>query len=344
VTVAPPLLEVIDFRMHFFTRDGVVRAVDGLDFTLNPGQTLGVVGESGSGKSVTALSIMRLIPEPPGKVVSGDIRFKGQSLVAMSEDELRKIRGDRITMIFQDPMTSLNPVYRVGRQVAESLRLHRGLGKKEAETRAVELLADVGIPNPAERARDYPHQFSGGMRQRAMIAMALACDPDLLIADEPTTALDVTIQAQILDLLQEIQDRTNSAIMIITHDLGVVADLADDIIVMYAGRAMEVGRAGDIFYRPVNPYTWGLYDSLPRHDVGEKERLCPINGQPPSLINLPSGCPFNPRCPYTQAICVAEVPPLIDVGGGHRSACHFSADPSFKRLRSVCPEPRTVVG
>jgi oligopeptide transport system ATP-binding protein len=339
--LASPLLEIIDFRMHFDTPDGIVKAVDGLSIELGSGQTLGVVGESGSGKSVTALSIMRLIPEPPGRVVSGDIRFKGQSMLTMSEDEVRKVRGNRITMIFQDPMTSLNPVYRVGHQIAESLRLHRNMNKKAAWDRAAELLDLVGIPQAKQRVKDYPHQFSGGMRQRAMIAIALATDPDLLIADEPTTALDVTIQAQILELIQEVQQRTNAAILIITHDLGVVADMADLLVVMYAGRAMEIGTAEDIFYRPVNPYTWGLYDSLPRHDLDEKGRLCPIEGQPPSLINLPPGCPFNPRCPYAQPVCVAKVPPLLEVGGGHRSACHFSNDPEFKRLGTVCADAET---
>jgi len=339
---AAPLLEVVDFRMYFYTRDGVVKAVDGMDFTLNPGETLGVVGESGSGKSVTALSIMRLIPEPPGQVESGDIRFRGESLLTMKEDDIRHIRGNRITMIFQDPMTSLNPVYRIGHQIAESLRLHKGMSKKEAWAQAVVLLDSVGIPDAEERVKDYPHQFSGGMRQRAMIAMALACDPDLLIADEPTTALDVTIQAQILELMEEIQERTKSAVIIITHDLGVVADLADKVIVMYAGRAMETGSTEDIFYRPVNPYTWGLHDSLPRHDVLEKGTLCPIQGQPPSLINLPPGCPFNPRCPYAQPICRVKVPPLVEVAEGHRSACHFSDDPDFVRQSAECHVPGNV--
>ncbi|MBN1319477.1 MAG: ABC transporter ATP-binding protein [Thermoleophilia bacterium] len=335
----PPLLEVDDLHMHFFTRDGVVKAVDGVSFTLEAGRTLGVVGESGSGKSVTALSIMRLIPEPPGKVVSGDIRFKGESILKMSEKEQRKLRGDRIAMIFQDPMTSLNPVYRVGKQIAEPLRLHKGSSKKESWAAATELLAQVGIPRAADRARDYPHEFSGGMRQRAMIAMALACGPDILIADEPTTALDVTIQAQILELMQEIQARTESAIIMITHDLGVVADMADHVLVMYGGKAVEYGTADEVFYRPLHPYTWGLLESLPRHDVDDKGKLSPIKGQPPSLINLPSGCAFSPRCAYATDRCCSEMPHLVEVESGHSSACHFSEDKEF-----LAQSPRSMAG
>jgi oligopeptide transport system ATP-binding protein len=315
--------------MHFFTRDGVVKAVDGVSFTLEAGQTLGVVGESGSGKSVTALSIMRLVPEPPGKVVSGDIRYKGQSILQMSDKEQRRMRGDRMAMIFQDPMTSLNPVHRIGKQIAEPLQLHKNMSRKDAWDAAVELLVQVGIPEAGDRARDYPHEFSGGMRQRAMIAMALACGPDILIADEPTTALDVTIQAQILDLMQEIQERTGSAIIMITHDLGVVADMADHVLVMYGGKAVEFGTADEVFYSPLHPYTWGLLESLPRHDVNEKGRLCPIKGQPPSLINLPSGCSFHPRCGHAQAVCRSVMPPLMDIRGGHLASCHFSGDEGF---------------
>jgi oligopeptide transport system ATP-binding protein len=321
-----PLLEVDDLYMHFFTRDGVVKAVDGVSFTLESGQTLGVVGESGSGKSVTALSIMRLVPEPPGKVVSGDIRFRGESILAMSEKEQRKLRGNRIAMIFQDPMTSLNPVYRIGKQVGEALRQHNKVTRKEALDAAVELLEKVGIPQARERARSYPHEFSGGMRQRAVIASALACGPDILIADEPTTALDVTIQAQILELMQEIQERTKSAIIMITHDLGVVADMADNVLVMYAGKAVEYGSATDVFYSPHHPYTWGLMDSLPRHDVDDKGTLCPINGQPPSLIHVPSGCAFRTRCAFAKEVCAQATPPLVEVGPGHTAACHFALD------------------
>jgi oligopeptide transport system ATP-binding protein len=325
----PPLLEVDDLHMHFFTRDGVVKACDGVSFTLESGKTLGVVGESGSGKSVTAMTIMRLIPEPPGKVVSGDIRFKGESILAMSEKEQRKLRGNRIAMIFQDPMTSLNPVYRIGQQLAEPLRLHKDMSRKDAWAAAVELLKRVGIPQADERARNYPHEFSGGMRQRAMIAMALACGPDILIADEPTTALDVTIQAQILELMQEIQERTESAIIMITHDLGVVADMADHIMVMYAGKPVEYGTADEIFYNPLHPYTWGLLESLPRHDVDDKGTLCSIQGLPPSLIHLPPGCAFHPRCSYARPECQLQVPPLVDIEGGHLSSCLFSGDIDF---------------
>jgi oligopeptide transport system ATP-binding protein len=331
-----PLLEVDDLHMHFFTRDGVVKAVDGVSFTLEAGKTLGVVGESGSGKSVTALSIMRLIPEPPGRVVGGDIRFKGESVLQMAPDDQRKIRGNRIAMIFQDPMTSLNPVYRIGKQIAEPLRLHNRMQRKEAWGAAVELLTQVGIPKAADRARDFPHEFSGGMRQRAMIAMALACHPDILIADEPTTALDVTIQAQILELMEELQERTNSAIIMITHDLGVVADMADHVLVMYAGKAVEYGTAKDIFYKPLHPYTWGLLESLPRHDIDEKGQLCQIKGQPPSLINLPCGCAFHPRCAYATERCRLEVPPLVEVEPGHLSACLFSAEKEFREQSLRC--------
>ncbi|HEX9093475.1 MAG TPA: ABC transporter ATP-binding protein [Coriobacteriia bacterium] len=331
----PHLLEVEDLKTHFHTRDGDVKAVDGVSFTLDAGQTLGVVGESGSGKSVTALSIMGLIQGPQGQIVAGDIRFKGESVLTMDPEDVRGLRGNRIAMIFQDPMTSLNPVFRVGWQVAESLRIHKGMNAKDAHKRAVELLDLVGIPHPGERARDYPHQFSGGMRQRAMIAMALACDPDILIADEPTTALDVTIQAQIIDLMVSLQERTGSAIIMITHDLGVVADIADDVLVMYAGKPVEYGRAEEVFYTPLHPYSWGLLDSLPRHDVDEKEELCPIQGQPPSLVNVPPGCAFHPRCPYAKDVCRTSVPELRDAGG-HKAACHFVGDPGFTRAEMAC--------
>jgi oligopeptide transport system ATP-binding protein len=332
----PPLLEVDDLHMHFFTRDGVVKAVDGVTFTLQPHETLGIVGESGSGKSVTALSIMRLVPEPPGKVVSGDIRFRGDSVLKMTEKEQRRLRGNRIAMIFQDPMTSLNPVYRIGKQIAEPLRIHKNMSRKEAWAAAVELLDQVGIPQAEQRARNYPHEFSGGMRQRAMIAIALACGPDILIADEPTTALDVTIQAQILELMQEIQARTESAIIMITHDLGVVADMAQHVLVMYGGKAVEFATADELFYRPLHPYTWGLLDSLPRHDVDDKGKLCPINGQPPSLINLPSGCTFRPRCAHAKPICAEKTPQLLEISPGHRSACHFSDDDKFIAESGSC--------
>ncbi|TLM80199.1 MAG: ABC transporter ATP-binding protein [Actinobacteria bacterium] len=322
--------------MHFFTRDGVVRAVDGVSFDLDHGETIGVVGESGSGKSVTALTLMGLVPMPPGRVVGGSATFKGESLLGMPESRLRQIRGNSIAMVFQDPMTSLNPVYRVGQQVAEPLWIHKGLSRADAWKRAAELLDLVGIPNASSRVRDYPHQFSGGMRQRVMIAMALACDPDILIADEPTTALDVTIQAQILELMQDLQDRTDSAIIMITHDLGVVADMADKVLVMYAGRPVEAGTVDEVYGEPLHPYTWGLMDSLPRHDMTEKGRLCPIAGQPPSLVHVPPGCPFHVRCRFARDVCRAEVPPMRAVAGGHSAACHFAGDPGFTRAGDAC--------
>ncbi len=329
------LLEVTNLKTHFTTRDGVVRAVDGVSFSVEEGHTLAIVGESGSGKSVTALSLMRLIPDPPGKIIEGSIILRGDDVRKMDDSTVRAMRGDRIAMIFQDPMTSLNPVFRVGFQIGEALRIHKGMTRKEAAARAVEMLELVGIPNPADRARDYPHQFSGGMRQRAMIAMALACDPDILIADEPTTALDVTIQAQILELMIELQQRKGTAIIMITHDLGVVADMADDVMVMYAGKQVEYGSAHDVFYQPRHPYTWGLLDSLPRHDIDEKGTLLPIEGQPPSLIDVPSGCAFHPRCPYAQDRCVKESPELRDITSGHMAACHFAGEDGFVRGEAV---------
>ena len=330
------LLEVKDLRMHFYTRDGVVKAVDGVSFDLEPGETLGVVGESGSGKSVTALTMMRLVPMPPGKVMGGDVLFRGRSVLKMREDEIRKIRGNDIAMIFQDPMTSLNPVYRIGHQIAETIVLHKGVSRKTAMARAAELLELVGIPQAKSRLKNYPHQFSGGMRQRVMIAMALSCDPAILIADEPTTALDVTIQAQILELMQELQARTGTAIIMITHDLGVVADIADRVMVMYAGRPVEFGTCDDVYYRPSHPYTWGLMDSIPRHDVGYKGELCPIKGQPPSLVNVPSGCAFHPRCPYAKEICHVQEPPNRIISGRHVAACHFAGDAGFTRDAMAC--------
>ena len=334
--MAEELLRVEDLKMHFHTRDGVVKAVDGITYSLGSGETLGVVGESGSGKSVHALTMMGLIPMPPGKIEGGDVIFKGRSLLTMPEDELRKIRGNEIAMIFQDPMTSLNPVYRIGQQLAEPLMIHKGFSKKQAWARAAELLKLVGIPHAESRVKDYPHQFSGGMRQRVMIAMALACDPDILIADEPTTALDVTIQAQILELMQEIQKRTSSAIIMITHDLGVVADMANKVLVMYAGRAVEFGTTDQVFYQPKHPYTWGLMDSLPRYDIIEKNELCPIKGQPPSLINVPEGCAFSPRCPYAQPKCFTDAPPRIEISPGHTSVCHYCDQEAFSRDNVEC--------
>jgi peptide/nickel transport system ATP-binding protein len=320
------LLEVDSLQTHFRTPGGVNRAVDGVSFAIEPGQTLAIVGESGCGKSVTAMSILRLIPEPPGKI-AGAIRFQGRNLLDLSDREMRSIRGNDISMIFQEPMTSLNPVLTVGRQIAETLRLHQGLDRKAAEDRAIEMLHLVGIPEPRRRAADYPHALSGGMRQRVMIAIALACSPKLLIADEPTTALDVTIQAQILDLMRDLKSRVGAAIMLITHDLGVVAGVADRVVVMYAGRHAEMGTVDELFYEPKHPYTRGLLASLPRVDRRVvNERLHRIEGQPPSLIFVPSGCPFHPRCPYADlnGLCVSTRPPLVDLGGGHFSACHFA--------------------
>lgn len=325
------ILEVKDLKMYFHTRDGVVKAVNGVSYELQKNQTLGIVGESGSGKSVTAMTIMRLIQMPPGRVEGGEVLYNGENILKVSEDAMRKIRGNKIAMIFQDPMTSLNPVYRVGRQLAEPLMLHKGMKKKEALARAVELLRLVGIPHPDERVKDYPHQFSGGMRQRVMIAMALACDPDILIADEPTTALDVTIQAQIIELMQDVQKRTGNAIIMITHDLGVVADMADNVLVMYAGKPVEYGTTDEVFNRPSHPYTWGLMGSLPRADMTEKEPLKPIHGTPPSLVDLPRGCSFHPRCPYAQDICRTEVPASHVIEGKHTAACHFAGNEGFTR-------------
>jgi oligopeptide transport system ATP-binding protein len=334
--MADKLLDVKDLKMYFHTRDGVVKAVDGVSYDLEPGQTLGVVGESGSGKSVTALTLMQLIPMPPGKVEGGEVFFRGKSLLTMKEDDIRKIRGNDIAMIFQDPMTSLNPVYRIGHQIAEPLILHKGMSNRQAMDRAVELLELVGIPKAKARLRDYPHQFSGGMRQRVMIAMALSCDPAILIADEPTTALDVTIQAQILELMEELQERTGTAIIMITHDLGVVADMADNILVMYAGRMVEFGTCDEVFYRPSHPYTWGLMDSIPRPDADQKEELCPIKGQPPSLVNVPTGCAFHPRCPHAKEICRVSEPEIRTIEGKHVAACHFAGDPGFTRAEMAC--------
>ena len=323
------LLEVDNLKMYFHTEDGIVHAVDGVSYTLDRGETLGVVGESGSGKSVTAMTIMGLISMPPGKIEGGRVLYRGHSLLDMSEEEMQHIRGNDIAMIFQDPMTSLNPVYKIGKQVGEGLRLHRGYSKQEALKRATELLDLVGIPEPEKRVNEYPHQFSGGMRQRVMIAMALACDPDILIADEPTTALDVTIQAQIIELMQEMQEKNGNAIVMITHDLGVVADIADKIMVMYAGRPVEFGSADEIFYESRHPYTWGLIRSIPEQAIDEKKPLTPIDGNPPSLMNLPAGCPFAPRCPYVKDICHEKLPEHYTTETGHYAACHFAGDIDF---------------
>ncbi|HXF56142.1 MAG TPA: ABC transporter ATP-binding protein [Actinomycetota bacterium] len=327
-----PLLEVRDLRVHFPTEDGLVKAVDGVSFTVAPGEALGVVGESGSGKSVTFLTVMGLITRRDARI-SGQVLFQGQDLLALSEEEMRHIRGEKISMIFQDPLTALNPVHRVGNQIAEVFEVHRGLSRKEAFEEAVHLLQLVGIPRPRERARQYPHEFSGGMRQRAMIAMALALNPDLLIADEPTTALDVTVQAQILDLIDRLKEEFGSAVVLITHDLGVVAEHCENIMVMYAGKVVEFGDRRDIYYGAHHPYTWGLLRSISRIDQPREERLRPIRGQPPSLIRVPSGCAFHPRCPYAMPICRLEVPPLTPVDGHHASACHLPTVEKERILR-----------
>jgi len=322
--MAEPLLEVKDLRVHFPTEDGIVKAVDGISFTIHRGETLGIVGESGSGKSVSFLTVMGLINKKSA-IVEGEITFQGQDLINMPKEELQAIRGNKIGMIFQDPMTSLHPFYRVGDQIGEAILAHEDISKKEAAVRSVDMLKRVGIPRPDERARQYPHEFSGGMRQRAMIAMALSLNPDLLIADEPTTALDVTVQAQILDLIDRLQSEFNTAVAIITHDLGVVAEHCDNIQVMYAGRLVETGTADDIYYRPMMPYTWGLLKSIPLL-TAQEDRLHPIKGLPPSLINPPKGCPFNPRCAYVFDRCKAEMPLLLPVDGHHAAACHLSID------------------
>lgn len=318
-----PLLEVNNLQTQFFTQDGVVKAVDNVSFYINPGETLGVVGESGSGKSITGLSLMRLIPSPPGKIVNGEVIFQGKDVLKMSDEQVRSIRGNEIAMIFQDPMTSLNPVLTINRQISESLILHMGMNKAQAKNRAIELLNMVGIPNSQERVDQYPHQFSGGMRQRVMIAMALSCNPKLLIADEPTTALDVTIQAQILDLMRNLQAETGAGVLMITHSMGVVAAMADRVQVMYAGGIVETASTEDIFANPRHPYTVGLMKSIPRLDARDKEKLQPIRGLPPDLIDLPDICPFVPRCNYARAKCEEQKPPLMEVAPNHLSACWF---------------------
>jgi len=319
--VAEHLLEVTDVSTHFFTYAGVVKAVNGVSFTLDRGETLGIVGESGSGKTVAALSIMRLVPDPPGKIVAGSIALRGRELLTLEPDAMRHVRGNDIAMIFQDPMTSLNPVFKVGEQIAEVIRLHQGKSKKESWKLATELLAKVGIPDPEQRVGQYPFEYSGGMRQRAMIAMAISCNPDILIADEPTTALDVTIQAQIMDVIREMQAQFDSGVIMITHDLGVVAQMADKVMVMYGGRTVEDGPVDEVYYDPHQPYTWGLLGSLPRLHETQKQRLTPIQGQPPNLLLLPPGCPFSGRCPYELEVCAAEFPELEIVGPGHGVHC-----------------------
>ena len=315
------LLEVNNLTTHFFTQDGVVKAVDGITYDLEEGEVLGVVGESGCGKSVHALSIMRLVPSPPGRTVDGSITFEGEDLLEMDDAEMRNIRGNRIAMVFQEPMTSLNPVLTIGRQLTETLELHQGMSKQQATDRAAELLETVGIPDAGRRLVDYPHQFSGGMRQRVMIAMALSCNPKLIIADEPTTALDVTIQAQILELMQDLARDFGTAMIIITHNLGVVARYADNVNVMYAGKIIETGTAQEIYHNPRHPYTLALLNSVPRLDSNERVRLDAIEGLPPDLVNLPEGCSFAPRCKYAFEQCLDETPTLVESVPNHTSAC-----------------------
>jgi peptide/nickel transport system ATP-binding protein len=324
--VSDPLLNVEDLRVTFRTDDGLVHAVDGISYTVQAGKTLGIVGESGSGKTVSSLTTLGLTRSRSSQI-EGRIMFAGDDLVAMPDDELRRIRGNDIAMIFQDPLSALHPFYKVGAQLVEAMQVHRDLSRSEARSRAVELLEMVGIPDPSRRVDQFPHEFSGGMRQRAMIAMALSNEPKLLIADEPTTALDVTVQAQILALLNDLQERLGTAIIIITHDLGVVAEVADDIAVMYAGRIVERGSTEEIFTAPQHPYTWGLLKSIPRLDSPRGEELVPIAGRPPSLINRPSGCHFHPRCPYAQEAHKRVDPPLepIDGDAGHSVACLLNA-------------------
>jgi len=334
------LLEVRDLKVTFKSEDGVVSAVNGLSYSVDAGSTLGIVGESGSGKSVTALTIMRLIPVPPGRIEGGGVLLRGRNLLTLSEPEMRRIRGKDVAMIFQDPMTSLNPVITIGDQISEVIALHLKLGKRDAQVKTVDMLRLVRIPSAEKRLRDYPHQFSGGMRQRVMIAMALSCDPDVLIADEPTTALDVTIQAQILDLMNEMQQRLGSAIILITHDLGVVAETCKNVLVMYAGNLVEYGTAEQIFAAPKHPYTMGLLASLPRLDEKDRTRLVPIDGQPPNLLRLPKGCAFAPRCKYRMPIC-DEAVPLYDFGDGHVARCFlYDERTEGERSLKVASAPR----
>ena len=321
--MAEPLLDIRGLKTHFRTDDGMVRAVDGVDLAINRGETVGVVGESGCGKTVTAMTVLKLIQMPPGQIVAGSILWQGRDLVPLGPDDMRKLRSKEIAIIFQEPMTSLNPVYTVGHQIAETIRLHEGLNKREATDRAIEMLRLVHIPTPERRVHDYPHQFSGGMRQRVMIAMALSCNPKLLIADEPTTALDVTIQAQILDLLAEMKSRLGMAIMLITHAMGVVAETAQRVVVMYAGRVVEEATVERLFASPMHPYTQGLIRSIPRidKDAGKQARLEAISGSVPSLIMPPPGCRFAPRCKFAQPKCTEAVPELRTVESGHKVAC-----------------------
>ena len=333
------LLQVKDLAVHFYTREGVVKAVDGISYDLKEGETMGLVGESGCGKTVSALALMGLIPSPPGRMEGGQVLFEGRDLREFSESQMRSIRGNRIAMVFQEPMTSLNPALTIGRQVTEVLELHLGMGKHAARTRAVELLQMVDIPDPSRRVKEYPHQLSGGMRQRVMIAMAISCNPKLLIADEPTTALDATIQAKILELMQRVTQEFGTALIIITHNLGLVARYADKVCVMYAGKIVEMGSTEELYHDTRHPYTVGLLHSVPRLDVPQRDKLTPIPGAPPDLIDLPDGCSFRPRCPYAIERCAVEEPPLIplNLGSEHVSACWVADTLAPTANRGVAP-------
>jgi oligopeptide/dipeptide ABC transporter ATP-binding protein len=337
---AETLLEVRDLKVSFRTEDGVIPAVDGVSLSLSEGETLGIVGESGSGKSVTMMSVMRLINDPNARF-EGEVLYRGRDLMKLAKDQMREIRGSGIAMIFQDPMTSLNPVYKIGWQIAEQIRAHEPISKQAAHARAIELLTSVGIPHAAERVNDYPHQFSGGMRQRVMIAMAISCHPDILIADEPTTALDVTIQAQILSLIRKLRNDFGTAVVLITHDMGVVADLADRIAVMYAGRIVEQGNRRDVFYDAQHPYTWGLLGSIARLDRPKPRRLSTIPGLPPSLLRLPPGCSFGPRCAHRFDLCDERPELRARVGDGHLDACHLDIEKK-KELRETTIHPELI--
>jgi oligopeptide transport system ATP-binding protein len=325
------LLEVKDLRTEFELREGIVKAVNGISFHLDLGETLGIVGESGCGKSVSMLSVMRLIPQPPGRIVEGEVRFEGRDLLQLDDEEMRRVRGKGIAMVFQDPTTFLNPVLRIGLQISETLQEHLGMDRVAADKRAVELLEQVGIPLASDRARNYPHEFSGGMRQRAMIAIALSCNPQILIADEPTTALDVTIQAQIIDLVKTLRDERGMSVIWITHDLGIIAGLVDRVNVMYAGYIVETGSVEDLYATPRHPYTLGLLRSVPRVDAREKKQLVPIEGVPPDMVNLPAGCPFRPRCTYAIDRCQTQNPLLTPAGLDRRVACWIDVNTGKER-------------
>ena len=335
------LLSVKDLRTYFHTDSGVVKAVDGVSFDIRKGEVLGIVGESGSGKSITAMSILGLIPIPPGRIESGQILWKGRDLLLMSDRELRSVRGGQIAMIFQDPMSALNPVFTIGNQIVEMIVEHQPVSKKAARLKAIDMLALVGIPKPEQRVDDYPHQFSGGMRQRAMIAMALACEPELLICDEPTTALDVTVQAQVLEVIEKSAQELGAAIMLITHDLGVVAGMTDRVMVMYGGQIVEQADVEELYYRPRMPYTWGLLNSIPRLDDAADRRLEPIPGAPPLMSQPPPGCRFAPRCAFAIGACSASIPELVSVGAGHQARCKRIQETGFE---AFAPASRTGKG